>query len=214
MISLIDTLDMATRPWGSFGSILYVCSGSRAWDNWDVDCRESNPRQVTWELAIEGTNQVILLNGGWTSRADVKSRLDIILCIQHKPNAGKRKKERRVDRWVSKIEVFSIPKVSYYFCMASRNFEAPRYSRSTWSWSTSVGAFRHAQLAFRYEDHDCKRFMHSALHKGKKSKKQWSLGTKNLRNVVPQGSPLPVAVKVGEPLRFQIGLNRSSLNLP
>jgi hypothetical protein len=46
-------------------------------------------------LAIEGTNQVILLNGGWTSRADVKSRLDIILCVQHKPNAGKRKRRKK-----------------------------------------------------------------------------------------------------------------------
>lgn len=50
----------------------------------------------------------------------------------------------------------------------------------------------------------------------KRREKSGSLETKNLRNVVPQGSPLPVAVKVGgeHPLRFKTGPNRSSLNLP
>jgi hypothetical protein len=53
---------------------------------------------VTWKLAIEGTNQVILLNGGWTSRADVKSRLDIILCIQHKTECRQEKKQKEAKR--------------------------------------------------------------------------------------------------------------------
>ena len=153
----------------------------------------------------------MMLNGAWISRTDVESRLDSILCIQHRQNTGKKRKKRakELDRQFWKFNFLALFLCRTTFQWRVETLKLQGIQGRTWSWgNTLIRAFEHAPMGFRCADHDCK----SCTPQRNRKRKSRRVQRQRMRNVVPQGSPLPVGW--GNPLRFRTGLNRSSLKSP